>query len=64
VPELVEVAAVDPERFRSVLPPDRFAQFEAGMLEARELLESRVVWNVNSTARGGGVVELLGPLVA
>jgi trehalose synthase len=28
------------------------------------LLDGRVVWNVNSTSHGGGVVELLGPLVA
>jgi trehalose synthase len=53
-----------PERFRSLLPPDRFEAFERGVREARELLDGRVVWNVNSTARGGGVVELLRPLVA
>jgi trehalose synthase len=29
---------------------------------ARELT-GRVIWNVNSTARGGGVVELLRPLM-
>src|SRR3981081_3816070 len=29
----------------------------------RRLLAGRVVWNVNSTARGGGVVELLASLV-
>jgi trehalose synthase len=64
VPQQVEISAVDPERFRSVLPPERFETFEAGVREARELLAGRVVWNVNSTARGGGVVELLRPLVA
>ena len=26
-------------------------------------LQGRVIWNVNSTARGGGVVELLRPLL-
>jgi trehalose synthase len=55
---------MDPERFRSVLPQDRFEDFERGVEEARRLLEGRVVWNINSTARGGGVVELLRPLVA
>jgi trehalose synthase len=60
----IEVSAMPPERFRSLLPPDRYAAFEAGVAEARELLRGRVVWNVNSTARGGGVVELLRPLVA
>jgi trehalose synthase len=55
---------VSPERFRSVLPGDRFQAFVKSAREARELLRGRVVWNVNSTARGGGVVELLRPLVA
>jgi trehalose synthase len=55
---------MSPERFRAVLPADRFEAFERGAREARELLDGRVVWNVNSTARGGGVVELLRPLIA
>jgi trehalose synthase len=52
------------DRFRSVLAPEQIERFERGAQEARELLDGRVVWNVNSTARGGGVVELLLPLVA
>ena len=53
----------NPERFRGVLPPMRFEEFQRGAEEARNLLAGRTVWNVNSTARGGGVVELLRPLV-
>jgi trehalose synthase len=60
----VEISAMSPERFRSVLPAERFEAFERGVREADELLDGRVVWNVNSTARGGGVVELLAPLLA
>ena len=30
----------------------------------RELFDGRVVWNVNSTARGGGVAEMLVSLLA
>jgi len=52
------------ERFRSVLPEERYAAFEQASSLARELLDGRVVWNVNSTAHGGGVVELLGPLLS
>src|SRR6266513_972205 len=52
------------ERFRAVLPSERYERFELAALQARELLAGRVVWNVNSTAKGGGVVELLAPLVA
>jgi trehalose synthase len=60
----VNVPCKDPSRFRAVLPPERFEEFEHGCEEARRLLDGHVVWNVNSTARGGGVVELLRPLVA
>jgi trehalose synthase len=60
----VQVSSISPSRFRSVLPAERFAAFEQGMREARELLAGRVVWNINSTARGGGVAELLESLVA
>ena len=59
----VEVSSMSPERFRSVLAPESYEQFERGMQRARELLAGRVVWNINSTARGGGVAELLESLV-
>jgi trehalose synthase len=55
---------MDPGRFGSVLSREQLQAFEQGVEEARKLLEGRVVWNVNSTAHGGGVVELLRPLVA
>ena len=60
----IDISCMSPDRFRSVLPPHRLEEFEHGIEQARELLAGRVVWNLNSTARGGGVVELLGPLVA
>jgi trehalose synthase len=59
----VDVSTMSIERFRSILPPDRYAAFERAVETGRELLDARVVWNVNSTARGGGVVELLQPLL-
>src|SRR5256885_12202023 len=52
------------ERFASVLGPDRFAEFRAAADHARQLLDGRAVWNVNSTARGGGVAEMLVSLLA
>jgi trehalose synthase len=64
MPEEIAISPRDPERFRSVLPADRFQAFERAVEEAREFLDGRVVWNINSTARGGGVVELLRPLIA
>jgi trehalose synthase len=60
----VPISSMGTERFRSVLPPTRYAAFEQAAWLARELLDGRVVWNVNSTAQGGGVVELLRPLLA
>jgi trehalose synthase len=60
----IEIAPMSPGRFRTVLPPERFAEFERRAEETRRLLDRRAVWNINSTARGGGVVELLQPLLA
>jgi trehalose synthase len=37
---------------------------EAGANRAREVFAGRAVWHVNSTAKGGGVVELLSSLLA
>jgi trehalose synthase len=63
VPIDIDISPMSPDRFRSVLPASGREEFERGIEEARVLLDGRVVWNLNSTARGGGVVELLGPLV-
>jgi trehalose synthase len=64
MPFEVEISPKDTTRFRSVLPADRFEEFERVSEEVRELLDGHVVWNINSTAQGGGVVELLQSLVA
>ena len=62
MPTEIEILVKNPERFREVLTPDRFEEFERRAEEARGLLTGRSVWNVNLTSRGGGVVELLRPL--
>jgi trehalose synthase len=51
------------ERFRSVLAPEQMDALEHAVEEGHRLLDGQVVWNINSTAKGGGVVELLRPLV-
>ena len=61
--EMVDVAPHPPERFESVLEPQPFEKLSDGIQRARELLGERTVWNVSSTAKGGGVVELLLPLI-
>jgi trehalose synthase len=59
----VPVPAVSPERFRPLLG-DRFAPIEEAIRTAPRVLAGRVIWHVNSTARGGGVAELLHSLLA
>jgi trehalose synthase len=63
LPFEIEISPIDPSRFRTVLRPDQLEAFDRGAEEARDLLEGRVVWNINSTAHGGGVVELLRSLL-
>ncbi len=60
----VHVRAVSPGRLESIIGAERTKRFEAAAAAARELLAQRVVLNVNSTAAGGGVAELLQTLLA
>jgi trehalose synthase len=59
----VPIAPLPPDRFRELLG-ERYREVEEGIYRAREVFAGRVVWHVNSTARGGGVVELLQSLLA
>jgi trehalose synthase len=47
------------ERYRDVVDETAFAGWRADVAGAAAALTGRVVWNVNSTARGGGVAEML-----
>ena len=58
------VGSVSLDRLRSEIGSERTAHFEAIGAVARERLAGRVVLNVNSTAAGGGVAELLQTLLA
>ncbi len=60
----VDVRALDPTRLEPVIGPQRMAAFEEAATVARELLDGRAVINVNSTAAGGGVAEMLQTLLA
>jgi trehalose synthase len=59
----VPVAPLPPERFREVLG-ERYGEIEDLIARGQELFAGRAVWHVNSTARGGGVAELLQSLLA
>jgi trehalose synthase len=62
--ESVTIGSLRLERFESVLPQNRYEAVLAAAARARKLLDGRVVWNVSSTARGGGVAEMLISLLA
>jgi trehalose synthase len=62
--ESVPIGRLPLDRFASVLPPDRYRLVLTAAERARRLLRGRVIWNVNSTARGGGVAEMLISLLA
>jgi trehalose synthase len=62
--ERVDVRALAPQRFKEVIPAERYDRFAEVIAQARALLAGRVVWNINSTAKGGGVAEMLQSLLA
>jgi trehalose synthase len=60
----VEIGSFDVGRFESVLTPERYEELVDTTVRALEIFDGRTVWNVNSTARGGGVAEMLQSLLA
>ena len=60
----VKVDALNLETLMGLLPLDRAERFRARALTAAEQLAGKVVWNVNATARGGGVAEMLQVVLA
>ena len=60
----VEVQALDPARLEPIIGPERLARFETSAERARSMLQGKAIVNVNSTASGGGVAEMLQTLLA
>lgn len=60
----VEVQALEPARLEPLVGPDRMRRFEQAAEVVRAALRGRPVVNVNSTAVGGGVAEMLQTLLA
>jgi trehalose synthase len=54
----IRLDTLRPERFRDLIG-SRFDEIEPVIARAREEMRGRVVWHFNSTARGGGVAEML-----
>jgi trehalose synthase len=60
----VDVGLMSLERFDGVLDPAQYEEVRQAIVRAQRVLGGRTVWNVNSTACGGGVAELLTTLMA
>jgi trehalose synthase len=60
----VEVEALDAARLEPLIGPDRMARFEQIADATQQALAGRTVLNINSTATGGGVAEMLQTLLA
>ena len=50
-------------RFAEILDGGDYERCRVALAAGAEMLAGRVVWHVNSTARGGGVAEIMGPLI-
>jgi trehalose synthase len=62
--EEVHVAPLPLARFAPLIGDERMLQADSVAKETARRMSGRVWWNVNSTARGGGVAEMLQPLLA
>ena len=60
----VPIAPRDPSRFADVLGAEVWACLGGALRRGVARLRGRTVWNVNTTAAGGGVAEMLRALVA
>jgi trehalose synthase len=60
----VDVAPVQLDRLAGLLAPERWERLRREAGRARAGLAGRTVWNVNATAQGGGVAEMLQNLLA
>jgi trehalose synthase len=61
--DTVDVLPLDPHRLEPIVGEERVATLTSTAAELREALGGRRIVNVNSTATGGGVAEMLGTLL-
>ncbi len=60
----ISINPITLDRLEAVISTERLGEFRRNIPEAFELLRGRTVWNVNSTGKGGGVAEMLQPMLA
>lgn len=63
VPKFVQIPPQPLERFEPLLGDDQFARFDRVAERARREFAGLAIWHVSSTARGGGVAEILHALL-
>lgn len=59
----VELGTARLDRFKDLIAAEKYDRLAAATEVARKLFAGRTVWNVNSTATGGGVAEMLRSLI-
>jgi len=59
----VSMGVQDLRRFRPIVGGDYLKELTVAAESLRQRLQGRIVWNINSTAAGGGVAELLQALL-
>lgn len=59
----VETGTAPIAHFRALLDAEESSELESSMHTLASAMQGRRVWNVNSTARGGGVAEMLAALI-
>ena len=59
----VQVPRLPVSRLEPVIGAPRYAELTQAASQARQVLAGHTIWNVNSTAAGGGVAEMLQVLV-
>ncbi len=60
----VPIASIHVDQIEAAIGPQRYAEFQETTIEHRNRLNGAIVWHINSTARGGGVAEMLQSLLA
>ena len=60
----VEISPAPLEQLAQFLAPERRERLRTTAVHAHAMLAGRTIWNINSTASGGGVAEMLATLLA
>ena len=56
--ETMDVGSSPIERYRDILGAEAWSEFSGAFSLFAERLRGRILWNVNSTPRGGGVADV------